>query len=62
MIFFKNIENELKFTLEKNENIAVIDRDKLAEEMKNNEINNINEYQSDRDFQLQNLNKGDIHE
>ncbi len=55
----------MKFTLEKNENIG-IDRDKLAEEIKSNEINlNDNEYPSSEMNVLhsqQNIKKGDAHE
>lgn len=60
------IENELQDTLEKNQNVALIDRDKLAEEMKTGDGNNsykkidiINEREI---VEKESMNKGDIHE
>ena len=55
----------MKYTLEKNENVAFIDRDKLAEEMKTNEANNNNnfdDYNEREIMDITNLNKGDVHE
>lgn len=53
----------MKFTLEKNENVPLVDRDKLAEEMKTNDANNNFDDLGDREImELTNVNKGDIHE
>lgn len=51
----------MKFTLEKNEKIPVIDRDKLCEEMKIDEINNDLNFDNDINERI-NINKGDVHE
>ena len=53
----------MKYTLEKNENNALVDRDKLAEEMKNYEgNNNFNDFNNREIIDQTDVNKGDIHE
>lgn len=53
----------MKFTLEKNEKVGLIDRDKLAEEMKTNEANkNFDVYNDKEIMEISNVYQGDIHE